>query len=95
MQEISLKTMMFQKVIPSSTIVRSQSETASCLDESDDEEFEGFSVVDIANAEIQCKKALDRCRRELAKLETCDVTEDDDEVEIHPTSMCLISCSHK
>ena len=95
MQEISLKTMMFQKAIPESTIVRSQSETASCPDESDDEEFEGFSSVEIANAEIQCKKALDRCRRELAKLETCDETEDDEEEEIHPTSMCLMLCSHK
>ena len=86
---------MFQKVIPESTIVRSQSETASCLDDSDDEEFEGFSPVEIANAEIQCKKALDRCRRELAKLESCELIEDVEEEEIHPTSMCLMSCSHK
>ena len=86
---------MFQKAIPESTIVRSQSETASCLDESDDEEFEGFSATEIENAEIQCKQALDRCRREFAKLENCEVIEDDNEEEIHPTSMCIMSCSHK
>ena len=87
---------MFQKAIPASTIVRSQSETASCLDDSDDEEFEGFSPVEIANAEIQCQKALDRCRRELAKGETCGVIEDVDD-DIHRLTMfrgkgmCLMS----
>ena len=79
---------MFQKTIPESTIIKPQSATASCPDESDDEEFEGFSPGEIENAEIQCKKGLDRCRRELAKVETCEVTEDDDD-EIHLTSMCL------
>ena len=89
---------MFQKAIPESTIVRSQS--VSCPDESDDdEEFEGFSAVEIEKAEIQCKKALDRCRRELAKVEACGVIEDDDD-ELHLASvsrgkgMCLMYCSH-
>ena len=87
---------MFQKVIPESTIVRSQSETASCLNDSDDEEFEGFSAADIANAEILCKKALDRCRRELAKVETCEeIEDDDDETVSRGKGMCLMSCSHK
>ena len=87
---------MFQKVIPESTIVRSQSETASCPDDSDDEEFEGFSAAEIANTELQCKKALDRCRRELAKVETCVVIEDDDEENVsRGKGMCLMSCSHK
>ena len=87
---------MFQKSIPESTIVRSQSATASCPDESDDEEFEGFSAAEIENAEIQCKKALDRCRRELAKVETCEVIEDDDAESVsRGKGMCLLSCSHK
>ena len=86
---------MFQKAIPESTIVRPQSVTPSCPDDSDDdEEFEGFSPVEIEKAEIQCKKALDRCRRELAKVETCEVIEDDDD-KLHLASvsrgkgMCL------
>ena len=88
MQEISLNTIlwMFQKAIPESTIVRAQSATASCPDESDDEEFEGFSPTEIDNAEKHCEKELDRCRRELAKAETCEIIEDDDE-EIHLISV--------
>ena len=91
---------MFQKAIPESTVVRSQSAIASCPDESDDDKFEGFSPGEIENAEIQCKKGLDRCRRELAKVETCELIEDDDD-EIYLTSMshgkgmCLMCSSHK
>ena len=52
---------------------------ACYLDDSDDEEFEGYSDKEIKTAKRRCQKELKRCHRKLAKMETGDLVEDEEE----------------
>ena len=71
----------FQKIIPESTVVKSRSGKGCYLDDSDDEEFEGFSFGDIEAAENRHNRKLKRSQRELAKLKSSDLELDKEEDE--------------
>ena len=74
-------TCTFQKSVPESTVVKSRSGKACYLDDSDDEEFEGYSFGDIETAERRCNKKLKRSQRELAKLESPNLVLEEEEEE--------------
>ncbi|KAI0221202.1 hypothetical protein LSAT2_027407 [Lamellibrachia satsuma] len=68
-----------EKTIPGSTVASSCSVRACYLDDSDGEEFEGYSDKEIKTAKRRCQKELKRCHRKLAKMETGDLVEDEEE----------------
>ena len=71
----------FQKTIPECTVVKSRSGKGCYLDDSDDEEFEGYSFGDIEAAEKICNRKLKRSQRELAKLKSSNLELDEEEDE--------------
>ena len=71
----------FQKSIPQSTVVKSRSGKGCYLDDSEDEEFEGYSFGDLQAAEKRYNRKLKRSQRELAKLKSSnlDLYEEEEE----------------
>jgi len=73
--------LIFQKVIPERTVVKSRSGKACYLDDSDSEEFLGYSFGDLEAAEKRCNRKLKRSQRELAKLQSADLQLDEEDEE--------------
>ncbi|KAK2176512.1 hypothetical protein NP493_660g02003 [Ridgeia piscesae] len=70
-----------KKSIPESTVVKSRSGKGCYLDDSDDEEFEGYSFGDIEAAEKRYNRKLKRSQCELAKLKSSNLELDEEEDE--------------
>ena len=61
--------------------MKSRSGKACYLEDSDDDEFEGYSFGDLETAKIRCNKKLKRSQRELAKMESPNLLLEEEEEE--------------
>ena len=69
--------------------MKSRSGKPCYLDDSDDDEFEGYSFGDLEAAERRCNKKLKRSQRELVKLESPNlVLEEEEEERNHGKRVC-------